>query len=181
MTPPHAYLKFLLYITGNAAMRTLILAAAAVLATASAAAAAPASVTVTIGPELQAKAAKTYGVRDVDRLAAELQKAVTRELARTGAYDGARIQLELTDAVPNRPTMKQMGDKPGLSFESLSVGGADINGQAVLPNGNLQPISYRWYETDIRNARGTSTWHDAEWTFDRFAHRLAREQTLARR
>lgn len=161
-------------------MRTLLLAAA-VLATATAAAAAPASVTVTIGPELQAKAAKTYGERDVDRLAAELQKAVARELAKTGAYDGARIQLELTDAMPNRPTMKQMGDKAGLSFQSLSVGGADINGQAVLPDGSLKPISYRWYETDIRNARGTSTWHDAEWTIDRFAHRLAREKEVASR
>lgn len=161
-------------------MRTLLLAAA-VLATATAAAAAPASVTVSIGPELQAKAQKTYGVRDVERLAAELQKTVARELTRTGAYDGARIQLELTDAMPNRPTMKQMGDRVGLSFESLSIGGADINGQAVLPDGALKPISYRWYETDIRNARGTSTWHDAEWTFDRFARHLAREQTIASR
>jgi hypothetical protein len=162
-------------------MRTLLLAAAALMASASVAAAAPASVTVTVGPELQTKAVKTYGVRDVDRLAAELQKVVTRELTRTGAYDGARIELELTDAVPNRPTMKQMADKMGLSFESLGIGGADINGQAVLPDGSLKPISYRWYETDIRNARGTSTWHDAEWTFDRFAHRLAREKEVASR
>src|SRR5258705_131826 len=70
-------------------------AVAALLSSAPAAFAAPASVTVSVGPELQQKAAEKYGVRDVDRLAAELRKDVERELARTGAYDGARIELVL--------------------------------------------------------------------------------------
>jgi hypothetical protein len=182
VTPAGAYLKFLLYLTGTAAMRLLIpVAAAVLLASASAAAAAPASVHVTISPELRAKAVKTYGVRDVERLADYLKTSVARQLARTGAYDGNRIELELSDAVPNRPTFKQLGDVPGLSMQSVGVGGADIEGQSIAPNGDMRPISYRWYETDIRQSAGTATWHDAEWTIDRFAHRLAREREVASR
>jgi hypothetical protein len=165
---------------GTYAMRTLALAAAALLASGSAALAAPASVTVAIGPGLHAKAEKEYGLRDVNRLADSLRKEVERELAKTGAYDGARIELMLEDAKPNRPTMQQMS-KMGLSFESFGIGGATIEGHAIRPDGTMVPLSYSWYETDIRNAWATTTWHDAEWTFDRFASRLARGETLARR
>lgn len=162
-------------------MRPLFLAAAIVLASATAAAAQPASVTVTISPELQAKAEKTYGVRDVDRLAERLKGSVERALAKTGAYQGQRIQLELADAIPNRPTFKQLGDVSGLSMESIGVGGAAIEGQSIAPNGDMRPISYRWYETDIRQSFGKATWHDAEWTIDRFAYNLARGREVASR
>ncbi|HEY8571442.1 hypothetical protein [Phenylobacterium sp.] len=161
-------------------MRTLAFAAAALLASGSAALAAPATVSVTVGPELTAKAQKEFGVRDVERLAADLRKEVERELAKTGAYDGARVELVLTDAKPNRPTMQQMS-KMGLSFESFGVGGATIEGHAIRADGSVTPLSYRWYETDIRNSWATTTWHDAQWTFDRFAARLARGETLASR
>lgn len=161
-------------------MRTLAFAAAALLASGSAALAAPASVSVTVGPDLLATAERTYGVRDVNRLADELRKDVERALARTGAYDDARIELVLEDAKPNRPTMQQMS-KMGLSFESFGVGGATIEGHAIRPDGSMVPLSYRWYESDIRNAWANSTWHDAEWTFNRFASRLARGETLAAR
>lgn len=160
-------------------MRILALAAAALLASGSAALAAPASVNVTIGPELMAKAQKTYGVRDVNRLADSLKSDVERKLAKGGALDGARIELVLEDAVPNRPTMQQMS-KMGLSFESFGVGGAAIEGHAIRPDGSVVPLSYRWYETDIRQSAFVSTWHDAEWTFDRFASRLGRDQLAAR-
>jgi hypothetical protein len=159
------------------ASAVLLLASAA----ATAAAATPASVTVTVGPELQAKAATSLGVRDVNDLAAELRKAVERQTARTGAYDGARIVLELADVQPNRPTFKQMSDRPGLSFESFGVGGARIEGHAIAANGQVVPLSYSYYESDIRYARGGGTWADAEWTIDRFAHRLGRDEALARR
>lgn len=162
-------------------MRIIALAAVALLSSAAAAVAAPAAVTVTIGPELQKKAIEKYGVRDVDRLAAELRKDVERELARTGAYDGARIELTLTDAVPNRPTFKQLSDKPGLSYESYGIGGAKIEGRAIAPGGAVTPIKYSYYETDIRQAWAHSTWSDAQWTMDRFAYRLASGKTLASR
>jgi hypothetical protein len=164
-------------------MRTLVFAAAALLVSASTAAAlaAPASVSVAIGPELQAKAANSLGQRDVNDLARELQKQVQRELAKTGAYDGARVQLELTDVQPNRPTFKQLSDKPGLSYESFGVGGARIEGSAIAPDGHVTPISYKYYETDIRYARRGGTWADADWAIDRFAHQLARGEAVASR
>src|SRR5258705_11412994 len=102
-------------------MRIFALAAAALLSTATVAFAAPASVTVTVGPELQEKAVETYGVRDVEDLATQLRKGVERELGRSGAYDGARIELTLVDAAPNRPTFKQLSDTPGLSLASFGL------------------------------------------------------------
>jgi hypothetical protein len=162
-------------------MRIIAVAAAASLLAGTAALAAPASVDVAIGPELQAKAEKTYGVRDVDRLAADLRRSVARELSRTGAFDGTRLELVLVDAVPNRPTFKQMSDRPDLSFESFGVGGARIEGRAVAPDGAVTPLSYRYYEPDIRYAWANATWSDAQWTFDRFAHRLGRGEAVASR
>jgi len=156
------------------------LSALALLASAGAAAAAPASVTVDISPELQAKAARVYGVRDVNELAGDLRKAVERQTARSAAFDGARIVLQLADAKPNRPTFKQMADNPSLSFESFGVGGAQIEGHAVLPSGQVVPLSYRDFETDIRYSRLTGTWGDAESVIDQFAHRLGRRQLAAR-
>ncbi|WP_374470529.1 hypothetical protein [Phenylobacterium sp.] len=162
-------------------MRTLALAAAALIASGSAALAAPASVTVNLSPELQKKAEKTYGVKDVERLREELRTDVERQLARTGAYDDARIELTLVDAVPNRPTFKQLGDTPGLSMQSFGIGGARIEGQAVAADGRVTPLSYSWYETDIRNTWSNWVWTDAEHAFERFARRLSTGQTLASR
>jgi hypothetical protein len=155
-------------------MRTLILATAAVLASATAAFATPASVSVSVGPELQAKAVKTLGERDVNDLAKTLQTTVEKRLAKTGAYDGARIELVLTDAKPNRPTFKQLGDTPGLSMRSFGVGGATIEGQAVNPDGKVIPLSYSYTQPDIRWVRGYATWTDAESTFEQFAAELGR-------
>jgi len=163
-------------------MRILALAAAAAaLIAASPASAAPARVDVAVGPALQAKAEKVYGKREVQYLANELRRDVERRLANSNAYDDARIELTLTDAVPNRPTFKQLGDQPGLSFDSFGVGGATIEGRLITPDGRSTPLAYRYYETDIRYARNTATWFDAEWSFQQFAGDLARGKALASR
>ena len=162
-------------------MRITALAVAALLSSATVASAAPDSVTVTVGPDLQKKAVEKYGVRDVDRLAAELRKDVERELARTGVYDGARIELVLVDVRPNRPTFKQMSDTPALSLESFGIGGARIEGRAIAPGGAVTPLKYSYYETDIRQTWAHSTWSDAQWTMNRFAYRLASGKSVASR
>ena len=154
-------------------MRTFAIAAAVSLLAAPAFAT-PASVEVTVGPLLQKKAVQTLGVCEIDDLAKDLQKTVTQRLARSGAYDGARIELVLVDAKPNHPTFKQLGDTPGLSLRSLSLGGARIEGRAVAPDGTVTPLRYSYEESDIRWVRGLSTWGDAEQTFDRFAGELSR-------
>jgi len=163
-------------------MRRLVISAAAILlSSATAAMAAPASVSVTVGPELQAEAVKTLGVRDVNDLASQLQSTVEKRLAKSPAYDGARVELVLADAKPNHPTFKQLGDRPGLSYESFGVGGAKIEGRSIAADGAVTPIAYRYYESDIRYARRGGTWADAESAFQRFAYELGRGRTLASR
>lgn len=166
-------------------MRKATLALAAAAATLAGAISAPAlaaaDVRVDISPKLQAKAESKYGVRDVNRLAQRLERSVQRELDRTGAYDGARLELTLVDVTPNRPTFKQMVDRPGLSFQSFSLGGARIEGRAIGRDGAVTPLSYAWQDTDIRNALYASTWSDAEWTIERFAYGLGRGRVLSSR
>ena len=162
-------------------MRTLALAAAVLLVSSGAALAAPASVNVTVGPELQLKAQKTLGVRDVDDLAKTLRTDVEKQLAKTGAFAGARIDLVLVDAKPNRPTFKQLSDTVGLSMRSFGIGGARIEGRAVAADGAVTPLAYDYYAPDIRWARGETTWSDAEQTFEAFADRLGRGQAVASR
>lgn len=161
--------------------RILALSAALSLLSAPAALAAPASVSVTVGPELQKKFDKTYGVREAEQLTADLRTSIEAALGKSGAHEGARIELVLTDVKPNRPTFKQLADTPGLSMQSFGVGGAAIEGRIVAADGQEQPVKYSWHEADIRQAYGNWIWHDAEWTFDRFARRLARGQEVARR
>lgn len=154
-------------------MRMFAIAAVAALIAAPAFAS-PASVSVVVGPKLQEKAVRTLGVRDVDDLAKDLQKTVENRLAKTGAYQNARIELVLVDAIPNRPTFKQLGDTPGLSLSSFGVGGARIEGRAIASDGVVTPLSYDYMEPDIRWVRGYATWSNAEQTFEQFAAELGR-------
>lgn len=163
-------------------MRRLTLSALAAFSlAASVAHAAPADVSVTVGPDLQKTFEKTYGVREAALLTADLKSSVEKALARTGAHDGARVELTLTDVKPNRPTFKQLGDTPGLSMESFGVGGAAIEGRLVSADGTSRPLKFRWFETDIRESWARWVWSDAESAFDRFARNLARGKELASR
>jgi len=162
-------------------MRLLALTAVALLASASTALAAPASVTVSVAPELQKKFDKTYGQREATFLTGDLKSSVEKSLSKTTAYDGARIELTLTDVKPNRPTFKQLGDTPGLSFESFGVGGAAVEGKVVRADGTEAPVKFDWYETDIRQVHANWVWSDAEWAFDRLARKIARGDELAER
>jgi hypothetical protein len=162
-------------------MRIPVLAAALALV-GGAAVAAPASVQVEIGHKLQVEAHKTYGDDEIADLGKDLRRSVERQLARTGAQDGARIELTLVDAVPNHPTLKQMADKPGLSMRSFGLGGAKIEGRIVAPDGAITPVAYKYYGNDIRDAaERAGTWSDADQAFDAFARRLSRGETLASR
>lgn len=154
--------------------------AALVAVSAHAAPSGVASINIEIGPELAGKT-DVVSERDLDFLKAELRDSLERELGKSGALagDGGVLTIVIEDATPNRPTMRQLTKTPGLSFESRGVGGASLSGALVSPDGVSTPISYRWYETDFRNTVAASTWRDAEFTFSRFARKLARGETLA--
>lgn len=153
-------------------MRLLIgVSALSLVLAAGQAQAGPAQVEVFVGDGL-ADQAEEYGQRDIDLLTERLEREVETALARSGLYQDARIRLVIEDARPNRPTFEQLRRRPGLSMESHGIGGADISGEIVTSDGRTLPVSYRWYESDIRYA-GMLTWSDASQAFGRFARRLA--------
>jgi hypothetical protein len=158
-------------------MKRLIAGAAGLLlALAAGAAAEAAEINVAIGPELQQNS-KSYGAREVQDLADDLRDAVGRALAKPGAAQPQRIDLVLEAATPNRPTFQQMSALTGLSLRSVGLGGAAVTGTVTQADGSTQPLSYRWYETDLRNVIGYTTWTDAGRTFSRLATQIAAGKT----
>lgn len=151
-------------------MRGIFAAAASAVLLSSAGAALAAPVSVTIGPELASKADR-FGQRDVERLSEELAKNVSAALDKSGAQ---RADLVLESAVPNRPTFEQMRRNNGLSMWSRGVGGASVTGAVTLADGTVQPVSYRWFETNLWWGRpAITTWDDAERTFDALARKIS--------
>lgn len=156
-------------------LATLLIAAGAAVVAQARPLPAVSQINITIGPKLQAKA-DDYGPREFDYLKAALRNDVERELGKAGlaASGGATLDLVIEDAMPNRPTFEQMVDRPGLSFQSISIGGAEVSGVLTASDGGQTPLHYRWYESDIGNTLASSTWSDAERAFDRFARGLVK-------
>lgn len=148
-------------------------AAATLVAATSAAFAATPEITVNIGPALQKKAEQSFGVREMDILKEDLAKSVANSFNRSKAVPVQRVDLTIDDAVPNRPTFKQL-QRPGLAFSSVGVGGAAVSGTITTADGQIVPVSYNWYETSLWNEIGAITWSDAWRAFDRFSDRIAR-------
>ena len=163
--------------TGLALSLSLLLASAALAAGAQPSRPLPpvSDIQIGIGPQLRAQA-QTYGQRDVDMLAGELKKDIEGELRRAGRLGpgGVRLELVITDAKPDHPTQKQLGDQPGLDYlRSVGKGGATIDGAEIRPDGSRRPLHFSYYEESLRMARGLGTWGDAENTFLWFAHDYA--------
>jgi hypothetical protein len=126
-------------------------------------------VNVTYGEKAEKAIAKTYGERERATLGDMLTRNLTRELG----TQAARVDVVVNDVVANRPTFKQLGDRPGLSFQSYGIGGADISGKAYDAAGNLLgQVSYDWYG-DILWANTAWTWTDADRAMYQFSRRLA--------
>lgn len=142
--------------------------------------AAPAEVRVTIGGDL-VKDVEKLGQRDVDWQIESLTEAVQRELARSGALQGAQVNLVITDLKPNRPTVQQTVDRPGLSmFDSVSIGGATIEGEIVTADGQHLPVRYSRYTNNITEVYGYNTWEEADRAFDRLASNLSSGRLVSR-
>lgn len=126
-------------------------------------------VNVTYGGKAEKAIEKTYGERERATLGNMLTRNLTRELG----TQAARVEVVVNDVVPNRPTFKQLGDRPGLSFQSYGIGGADISGKAYDRAGNLLgQVNYDWYG-DILWANTAWTWSDADRAMYQFSRRLA--------
>jgi len=155
-------------------MRALLAVAASSLALtlAGGAVAQTPSVTVAVGSELQSKADR-LGEREIDILRKDLTREVTRGLVRSGAQ---RADLVLEMAKPNRPTAQQLGRTPGLMMSSIGLGGASVTGTVTLANGEVQPISYRFYDQDLRDPWlvGAATWTSAGRAFMMLSRQIAK-------
>lgn len=151
----------------------------AVLALAATPAMADPTVTVRIGPELQDKV-EDLGAREVNDQIQRLTEVVRNTLNERGALDGATVDLVLTDLKPNKPTLAQLADNPGLDyFHSVSLGGATIEGRITTADGRVEPVKYDWYG-DLVNVRDYSTWQDANRAYRRLAVNLADGRFVAR-
>lgn len=143
-------------------MRIVIAALASALTLLFAAGAeAETSVAVSFAPAFEKKLAKTYGAREAEELSEAIERSValrTRNLQRP-----VTVAVTVLDAIPNRPTFKQLGDKPGLSLgDSFGIGGARLKGVIRGADGAvLGEVETSWYESDIRNAAYATTWTDA--------------------
>ena len=152
-------------------MRTLIFAlAAAALAPMAAAT----EINVSYSPEFQEKLTDDYGVREGDRLVEDIRADIEHEFRKAG-IDPARVSITIIDAKPNRPTMQQASEKPGIDMiRSKSLGGMSLTGTAYDADGNvIGEMSYDWYENDIRDVVAAGVWHDANRASRTFAKRLA--------
>lgn len=126
-------------------------------------------INVTYGTKAEKAITKTYGERERGAIRDLLERNLTRELGN----QAARVDVVINDVVPNRPTFKQLGDQPGLSFQSFGIGGADVSGKAYDAAGNLLgEVSYDWYG-DILWADTAWTWTDADRALYQFSRRLA--------
>ncbi|MBU1347094.1 MAG: hypothetical protein KKA16_09105 [Alphaproteobacteria bacterium] len=137
-------------------------------------------ITVTVGGDL-IEDVETLGQRDVDLQIERLTEVVERTLARRGALEGAQVNLVLTELKPNRPTFEQVRDTPGLSsFDSISVGGAAIEGEVVTADGQRLPVRYSRFSSSIAEVRGFGTWQDADRAYSRLAENLASGRLVSR-
>lgn len=155
-------------------MRIAALAASAFAAAFMAMPAAALTVEAKVSTEFQKKLDDDIGVREARILTDALTRKVDAAFASRGiAAD--RVVVTIEDARPNRPTMEQVSNKPGLdSMRSISIGGARVTGVAYDAAGKeIASLDYKWYETDLFNAFGSTTWTDARTAFDRFSRRFA--------
>ena len=136
------------------------------------------TVQVGVSDAFQEKLEDDYGVRETEILQESLTHKIERAFEKAGVK-AERVVITIEDARPNRPTFQQLGDKVGLDpIRSFGTGGAKVTGVAYDAAGaEIGRQEYDWYETDIRQSFGVSTWYDASYAFGRFATRFAKSLT----
>ena len=159
-------------------MRIAALAASAFAAVLMASPALALTVETKMSTAFQEKLDDDIGAREARVLSDALTQKLTRVFAEQGVQ-AEKIVVTIEDARPNRPTMEQVSQKPGLdSMRSISLGGAKLSGIAYNAAGQeIGRFDYRWYETDLSNLVAATTWSDARSTFDKFARRFADKLT----
>lgn len=138
--------------------------------------AAATEVNVSFSEDFTEDLADDYGIREGEKLTKDVIEDLETAFKKSGVAP-ARVDVIIEDAKPNRPTIEQVRQKPGLDmFRSKSLGGMDLTGVAYDADGNvIGEVSYDWYEFDLRNVVGSATWTDANRASQRFAKKMASE------
>src|SRR5262245_39105562 len=111
-------------------MRLSSLVIVAALALAGALPASALTVETKFSADFQKKLEKDYGTREAKILTDALVKKVETAFTKQGVK-ADRVVVTIENAKPNRPTMQQVMDKPGLdAIRSISLGGAELTGIA---------------------------------------------------
>jgi hypothetical protein len=159
---------------------TSLLAGLAALAFSQAALAASVNVApVSYSPEFQEALNDDLGAREGEYLSRAVHEAVANALAERGATLGGgelTIEISIIDADPNRPTMQQLANQPGLDpIRSVSIGGAEL--RAVLRNSSgdvVSEVTHRRYNHSLADLNGASTtWTEANRAIRQFARKVA--------
>jgi hypothetical protein len=126
---------------------------------------------VSFSPEFQEALEEDFGTREGEFLRASVIEAIDAELARRGVSNASGIQVTIVDADPNRPTMQQLSDEPGLdAIRSISIGGAELS--ATLPGGEI--VTHRRYNHSLADIVGpATTWTEARRAIRQFAVKVA--------
>lgn len=134
---------------------------------------------VSFSSEFETKLAEDIGVREGEYLRVDVEEAVRNALARRGVELGASgdtIEIVIVDADPNRPTMQQLTNRPGLDpIRSISIGGAEL--RAVLRGADGQvftEVEHKGYNSNIEEVPPpATTWSEARRSIRRFAEKVA--------
>ncbi|MEM7637428.1 MAG: hypothetical protein AAF269_00090 [Pseudomonadota bacterium] len=138
--------------------------------------AAATEVAVTYSDDFAEELADNYGEREGETLTEEIIEDLDRAFAKAGV-EPARVDVLIVNAKPNRPTLEQLSDRPGLdAFRSISLGGMELVGTAYDADGNvIASQEYGWFENNLRDVVGSGVWTDANRASRRFATKMANQ------
>lgn len=120
-------------------------------------------VSVGFGPAVEARA-NGLGREELDEQRASLERQVVRQIEFAHAPI-RRVDLQIVDIQPNRPTSRQLGDSATLNADSFGLGGAAIVGEVTTDQGVVLPVRYRFFPPNLANETNFDTWGDAQSTF----------------
>ena len=138
--------------------------------------AAATEVAVTYSDDFAEELADNYGEREGETLTEEIIEDLDRAFSKAGV-EPARVDVLIVNAKPNRPTLEQLSDRPGLdAFRSISLGGMKLVGPAYDTEGNvIASQEYGWFENNLRDVVGSGVWTDANRASRRFATKMAKQ------
>lgn len=122
-----------------------------------------------------------YGDKEIEFLLEDLEEEITRDFAKRGLTlsDTAPTLLRVTinEVKPNRPTFNQLSEDVSLSFQSFSIGGADVSAEFIAEGGAvIGTADYDYYSSfNDNNAYARGVWTDTSRAFSKFSKRLSKK------